>query len=128
MSFTAPISLPSTGLPRPNDHAPTGPFPWIGLIALSAAVFLSVTSEMLPTGLLPEMSTDLGVSQADIGLADAEGGAHLGQQPGGQHLGGDGEEDGGGEGDQPDPRELAGWCLLIWTGHAGRRQRDGRGK
>jgi DHA1 family inner membrane transport protein len=68
MSFTAPISLPSTGLPGPNDTSPRGPFPWIGLIALSAAVFLSVTSEMLPTGLLPEMSSSLGVSQSDVGL------------------------------------------------------------
>ncbi|WEO76665.1 MFS transporter [Cryobacterium sp. SO2] len=67
MSFTAPISLPSTAAPRP-DTTPPGPFPWIGLIALSAAVFLSVTSEMLPTGLLPEMSDSLGVSQSDVGL------------------------------------------------------------
>jgi DHA1 family inner membrane transport protein len=43
-------------------------FPWIGLITLSAAVFLSVTSEMLPTGLLPDMSETLGVSQSQIGL------------------------------------------------------------
>ncbi|POH70209.1 MFS transporter [Cryobacterium zongtaii] len=68
MSFTAPITLPSTGVPGPNEKAPTGPFPWIGLIALSAAVFLSVTSEMLPTGLLPEMSSSLGVSQSQVGL------------------------------------------------------------
>ena len=68
MSFTAPITLPSTGTPGPNDKAPSGPFPWIGLIALSAAVFLSVTSEMLPTGLLPEMSNSLGVSQSEVGL------------------------------------------------------------
>jgi len=68
MSFTAPITLPSTGLPRATDPTPSGPFPWIGLIALSAAVFLSVTSEMLPTGLLPEMSADLGVSQSQVGL------------------------------------------------------------
>jgi len=67
MSFTAPISLP-TNLPQRSKTAPAGPFPWIGLIALSAAVFLSVTSEMLPTGLLPEMSTSLGVSQSDVGL------------------------------------------------------------
>ena len=68
MSFTAPITLPSTGLPRPDDQPRTGPFPWVGLIALSAAVFLSVTSEMLPTGLLPEMSSSLGVSQSQVGL------------------------------------------------------------
>jgi predicted MFS family arabinose efflux permease len=43
-------------------------FPWVGLIALAGAVFLSVTSEMIPTGLLPEMSASLGVSEAQIGL------------------------------------------------------------
>ncbi|MDR6613952.1 MFS transporter [Leifsonia sp. 1010] len=43
-------------------------FPWTGLIALAAATFLSVTSEMIPTGLLPDMSSSLGVSEAQIGL------------------------------------------------------------
>jgi len=43
-------------------------FPWAGLLALAAAVFLSVTSEMIPTGLLPDMSSSLGVSEAQIGL------------------------------------------------------------
>jgi predicted MFS family arabinose efflux permease len=44
------------------------PFPWIGLIALSATVFLSISSEMIPTGLLPEMSESLGVSPSQVGL------------------------------------------------------------
>lgn len=35
---------------------------------LAAAVFLSVTAEMLPTGLLPEMSKELGVGESQIGL------------------------------------------------------------
>ncbi|MFF1574572.1 MFS transporter [Leifsonia sp. NPDC058292] len=43
-------------------------FPWVGLLALAGAVFLSVTSEMIPTGLLPDMSRSLGVSEAQIGL------------------------------------------------------------
>lgn len=47
---------------------PSPPFPWVGLITLAAAVFLSVTSEMLPTGLLPEMSESLGVAESQIGL------------------------------------------------------------
>ncbi|MCJ1673981.1 MULTISPECIES: MFS transporter [unclassified Rathayibacter] len=37
-------------------------FPWIGLLTLAGAVFVSVTSEFLPTGLIPDMSRDLGVS------------------------------------------------------------------
>ncbi len=51
-------------------HPQQGPvsFPWIGLIALSATVFLSISGEMIPTGLLPEMSASLGVSPSQIGL------------------------------------------------------------
>ncbi|HEV7184515.1 MAG TPA: MFS transporter, partial [Leifsonia sp.] len=40
----------------------------MGLIALAGAVFLSVTSEMIPTGLLPDMSASLQVSEAQVGL------------------------------------------------------------
>ncbi len=43
-------------------------FPWWGMIALSVATFLSVTSEMMPTGLLPQMSADLGVTPGAVGL------------------------------------------------------------
>lgn len=43
-------------------------FPWTGLLVLAGAVFLSVTSEMLPTGLLPDMSASLGASEPQIGL------------------------------------------------------------
>lgn len=53
------------------EHTPdttTHRFPWAGLIVLAAAVFLSVTSEMLPTGLLPDMSGALGASEPQIGL------------------------------------------------------------
>ena len=46
----------------------TRPFPWLGLIVLAALIFTSVTSEFLPTGLLPEMATDLGVSESQVGL------------------------------------------------------------
>src|SRR6187402_229796 len=44
------------------------PFPWIGLFTLSALVFASVTSEFLPTGLLPDMADELGVSESQIGI------------------------------------------------------------
>jgi predicted MFS family arabinose efflux permease len=55
----------TASLPTPVAVAP---FPWVGLIALSSAVFLSVTSEMLPTGLLPDMSRSLDVGQSQVGL------------------------------------------------------------
>ncbi|RDV46067.1 MFS transporter [Leifsonia sp. ku-ls] len=57
--MTATSTIPARVAPK---------FPWTGLIALAAATFLSVTSEMIPTGLLPDMSASLGVSEAQIGL------------------------------------------------------------
>jgi predicted MFS family arabinose efflux permease len=44
------------------------PFPWVGLVTLAVAIFFLVTSEFLPTGLLPIMATDLGVTESQIGL------------------------------------------------------------
>ncbi len=38
------------------------------MLLLTAAVFVSVTTELLPTGLLPAMSRDLGVSAGRVGL------------------------------------------------------------
>ena len=46
----------------------TSPFPYFALVTVAIAIFLSVTTEMLPTGLLPEMSADLHVSESLIGI------------------------------------------------------------
>jgi predicted MFS family arabinose efflux permease len=46
----------------------TSPFPWVGLVVLAGAIFCSVTSEFLPTGLLPDMARDLNVSISRVGL------------------------------------------------------------
>ena len=43
-------------------------FPWVGLLVLAGAIFVSVTSEFLPTGLLPDMAGELDVSESRIGL------------------------------------------------------------
>lgn len=43
-------------------------FPWVGLFTLSLLVFFSVTSEFLPTGLLPDIARDLGVTEPQVGL------------------------------------------------------------
>ncbi len=43
-------------------------FPWIGLLTLAGAIFVSVTSEFLPTGLLPDMARELDVSLSTAGL------------------------------------------------------------
>jgi predicted MFS family arabinose efflux permease len=43
-------------------------WPLAALLTMSAAVFLSVATELLPTGLLPAMSRDLGVTEGRLGL------------------------------------------------------------
>jgi predicted MFS family arabinose efflux permease len=55
--MTAPLT--STASPR---------FPYFALVTVAIAIFLSVTTEMLPTGLLPEMSQDLKVSESLVGI------------------------------------------------------------
>jgi DHA1 family inner membrane transport protein len=60
-TFTSPITV----VPKGQRGKP---FPWGGLLVLSSAVFLSVTAEMLPTGLLPEMSAELGVQESQVGF------------------------------------------------------------
>ncbi|MCU1557607.1 MAG: transporter, partial [Microbacteriaceae bacterium] len=52
----------------PMGTPPSQRFPYFALITLAAAAFLCVTIEMLPTGLLPEMSHELHVSESQIGL------------------------------------------------------------
>jgi predicted MFS family arabinose efflux permease len=53
---------------NPTRGKTAKPFPWTGLIVLASAVFLSVTGETLPTGLLPDMSASLHVSEPAVGL------------------------------------------------------------
>lgn len=43
-------------------------FPLFRLLVLSGAIFVSVSSEFLPTGLLPDIAADLGVSESRVGL------------------------------------------------------------
>ncbi len=52
-------------MPAPKTETP---FPWVGLVTLAGAIFVTVTSEFLPTGLLPQMAAGLEVSQAQVGL------------------------------------------------------------
>jgi predicted MFS family arabinose efflux permease len=47
---------------------PDKPFPWLGLLALAAAAFTDVTTDLLPAGLLPQLSSGLHVPQARAGL------------------------------------------------------------
>lgn len=52
----------------PAPRIANAPFPLVGLLVLAGAIFASVTSEFLPTGLLPDMSRDLHVSVSQVGL------------------------------------------------------------
>lgn len=54
-------------LPDAPGAAPTA-LPWRHLAVLSFAAFWTVTLEMLPAGLLPQISRDLGVRPARVGL------------------------------------------------------------
>jgi predicted MFS family arabinose efflux permease len=53
---------------RAAEPQTTDRFPYLALFTVALAVFLSVTIEMLPTGLLSFMSAELGVSEALVGL------------------------------------------------------------
>ena len=51
-----------------SETAAPAAFPWIGLLTLAGAIFVSVTSEFLPTGLLPDMAKELDVSLSTAGF------------------------------------------------------------
>jgi predicted MFS family arabinose efflux permease len=51
----------------PTNHAATARLPIIGLMALATASFISILTEALPAGLLPQISRDLDVSEAAAG-------------------------------------------------------------
>ncbi|WP_227497153.1 MFS transporter [Planctomonas psychrotolerans] len=59
MSVTSSVATPAPTVPR---------FPYLALIMLGVAIFLNVTIEMVPTGLLTLMSDDLDVSESSVGL------------------------------------------------------------
>ncbi|MBB5869035.1 putative MFS family arabinose efflux permease [Allocatelliglobosispora scoriae] len=52
----------------PAPPSRRAPWPVLSLAVMSLAVFFSITTEVLPTGLLPSMSRSLGVSPGKLGL------------------------------------------------------------
>lgn len=52
----------------PSTAVDTSRFPWAAMVAIGFTVFATVTSEFLPTGMLPSMSADLDVSTSQIGF------------------------------------------------------------
>lgn len=60
-----PSDLPSAA---PPGERPADALPWPSLLVLGAATLLVVTAEMLPTAVLEQMSTGLGVAESSTGL------------------------------------------------------------
>ncbi|WP_026556742.1 MFS transporter [Arthrobacter sp. 35W] len=64
--MAAPAPPPtSTSTPTPAR------IPWAGLLVLAAIGFTAVTTELLPSGLLPQISHDLGVEESAVGSLTA---------------------------------------------------------
>ena len=66
------MASPITDSPTLSNPATTGPrgrarLPLNGLLALAAVVFTGVVTEILPAGLLPQMSAELGATESQIG-------------------------------------------------------------
>ena len=63
-TLATPAPIPQTGsLPTSaRNRLPLG-----ALLALAAVVFTGVVTEILPAGLLPQMSADLGISESQVG-------------------------------------------------------------
>src|SRR5213596_296112 len=57
--------------PSPGKTRAASKIPWGGLLILAAAGFTAVTTELLPSGLLPQISHDLGVDESAVGSLTA---------------------------------------------------------
>lgn len=62
---TNPKAAPSASLGQPSG------MPWAGLLILATAAFTAVTTELLPSGLLPQISSELGVDESAVALLTA---------------------------------------------------------
>jgi predicted MFS family arabinose efflux permease len=60
-----PHGDPARGMSRRAEPAS---FPYAGFLVLAAVIVLAVTTETMPTGLLPDMAASLGVSRPSIGV------------------------------------------------------------
>jgi predicted MFS family arabinose efflux permease len=66
----APVASPTQsnlGV-KAKKRRDTANVPWGRLLLLSAAAFTAVTTELLPSGLLPQISRDLGVEESSVGV------------------------------------------------------------
>ena len=53
---------------QPDRSTESAPFPFRPILLLSLAVFVTVTAEFMPTGLLPQIAGGLQVTEAQVGL------------------------------------------------------------
>ena len=71
VSLTLP-AYSACGIYGPKRHARRYAervrLPWFSLLLLSAGIFVAVTSEFLPIGLLPQLTDDLGITEAQVGM------------------------------------------------------------
>jgi len=65
-SSSSTTTAPASARPRPANLA-ADKLPLAGLLALAMAAFITVLTEAMPAGLLPQMSADLRVSESLIG-------------------------------------------------------------
>ncbi|MEU7513003.1 MFS transporter [Streptomyces sp. NPDC042898] len=68
-------ATPPAAVPDGADHPAASPSrpgalrSWLAVVAVGMGVFAFTTTEMVPIGLLPSMSRDLGVSEGTVGLS-----------------------------------------------------------
>ncbi|MGY5765670.1 MFS transporter [Brachybacterium sp. DNPG3] len=66
-----PSPAPAPALPTATAPAPSAGLPPTarrGLLVLAASTFLAVTTEVMPIGLLPQISTELGIAEGRSGM------------------------------------------------------------
>ena len=72
MTFTLVSTIHSKVMTQTQHYAPdrtksSGSLPLAGLLAFAAAGFITIMLETMPAGILPAMSSDLGVSESAVG-------------------------------------------------------------
>jgi predicted MFS family arabinose efflux permease len=63
-----PPAYSRTRVTAARGYAERVRLPWFPLLLLSAGIFVAVTSEFLPIGLLPQLTDELGITEAQVGM------------------------------------------------------------
>jgi hypothetical protein len=66
------LSVPLSRCFRDSPHAPRDPsgqdFPWFIFVLMASVTFVGILSELVPSGVLPQMTQGLRVSESDVGF------------------------------------------------------------